>query len=99
MYKTLSFLLLSTLLVLDIGAQQPDPAAMASAYAQEAQQNAALMRQYSWKMRVEVTVKDETKPPKMYQMRFDADGKPQKTLLSAEERRNAASEAGFRRRR
>jgi hypothetical protein len=86
MYKTLSFLLLSSLLVLGIGAQQPDPAAMASAYGQDAQQNAALMRQYGWKMRVEVTVKDEIKPAKMYQMRFDADGKPQKTLLTAEKK-------------
>jgi len=86
MYKTLSFLLLSSLLVLGIGAQQPDPAAMASAYGQDAQQNAALMRQYGWKMRIEVTVKDEIKPPKIYQMRFDADGKPQKTLLTAEEK-------------
>ena len=76
MYRSLSFLLILTFLVLDAGAQ-PDPAAMASGYAQEAQQNAALMRQYSWKMRVEVTVKDETKPPKIYQMRFDVDGKPQ----------------------
>jgi hypothetical protein len=86
MYKTLSLLLFLSLPVLDIGAQQPDPAAMASAYGQDAQQNAALMRQYSWKMRVEVTVKDEIKPAKMYQMRFDADGKPQKTLLTAEEK-------------
>jgi len=85
MYKTLSFLLLLTFFVLGAGAQ-PDPVAMASGYAQEAQQNAALIRQYSWKMRIEVTVKDDTKPPKIYQMRFDADGKPQKTLLTAEEK-------------
>ena len=94
MYKTLSFLLLVSLPVLDIGAQQPDPVAMASAYAQDVQQNAVLMRQYSWKMRVEVTVKDEIKPPKIYQMRFDADGRPQKTLLTAEEKQK--KKRGFR---
>jgi len=85
MNKTLSCLLLLTFFILDIGAQS-DPVAMTSGYAQEAQQNASLIRQYSWKMRVEVTAKDEPRPPKLYQMRFDHDGKLQKTSLTAEEK-------------
>ncbi|MBP7866872.1 MAG: hypothetical protein KA419_13095 [Acidobacteria bacterium] len=66
-----------------VAAQSPDPAAMAGQYAANAKQNATVMRQYSWQMRVEVTLKGEPKPAQLYQMRFDADGKPQKTLLSA----------------
>ena len=66
-----------------IQAQKPDPAAMASQYAATAKQNAQLMRQYTWQMRTELTLKGEPKPAQLYQMRFDADGKPQKTLISA----------------
>ena len=62
---------------------QGDPGAMASQYAANAKANAALTRQYTWQMRVEVTLKGEPKPAQLYQMRFDVDGKPQKTLLSA----------------
>lgn len=64
-------------------AQGVDAAALASQYAANAKQNATLLRQYSWKMRVEPTVKGETKPPTVYQLRFDLDGKLQKTVLTA----------------
>jgi hypothetical protein len=64
-------------------AQGADPGAMASQYAANAKANAALTRQYTWQMRVEVTLKGEPKPAQLYQMRFDMDGKLQKTLLSA----------------
>jgi hypothetical protein len=63
-------------------AQTPDPASMARQYAVNARENATLMRQYIWQMRVEITLKGNTKPAQLYQMRFDADGKPQKTLLT-----------------
>jgi hypothetical protein len=62
---------------------QGDPGAMASQYAANAKANATLMRQYAWQMRIELTLKGEAKPAQLYQMRFDMDGKPQKTLLSA----------------
>ena len=62
---------------------QGDPGAMAGQYAANAKANAALMRQYPWQMRIELTLKGDVKPAQLYQMRFDADGKPQKTLLSA----------------
>lgn len=62
---------------------QGDPGAMASQYAANAKANAALMRQYTWQMRIELTLKGDVKPAQLYQMRFDADGKPQKTLLTA----------------
>ena len=64
-------------------AQGADPGALASQYAANAKQNATLLRQYSWKMRVEPTIKGETKPPTVYQLRFDLDGKLQKTVLTA----------------
>lgn len=63
--------------------QAPDPSAMAGQYAANAKKNAALMQKYTWKMRVELTVKGETKPAQLYQFRYDSSGKPQKTLLPA----------------
>jgi len=69
--------------VLPLLAQNADPGAMASQYAANAKQNAALTRQYMWQMRVEITLKGEAKPAQVYQMRFDVDGKLQKTLLTA----------------
>jgi len=78
-------LIVAVLLWLDVAvlAQGADPGAMASQYAANAKQNAAVTRQYAWQMRVEVTLKGEPKPAQLYQMRFDVDGKPQKTLLTA----------------
>jgi len=67
------------------GAQLPDPAAMAKRYAESARQNADLMKQYSWKMRVETTVDGKTRPAQIYQLRYDRDGKLQKTPLTAPE--------------
>jgi hypothetical protein len=63
--------------------QGPDAGALASDYAANAKQNATLMRSYMWKMRVELTLKGETKPASVYQLRYDLDGKLQKTLLTA----------------
>jgi len=65
-----------------VRAQGPDPAALAGQYAANAKQNATLMRSYMWKMRVELTLKGEVKPASVYQLRFDLDGKLQKTLLT-----------------
>ncbi len=62
---------------------QGDPGAMASQYAANAKANAALTRQYTWQMRVEITLKGDTKPAQLYQMRYDMNGSLQKTLLTA----------------
>ena len=64
-------------------AQGPNAGAMAEKYAQNARANAALMRQYSWQMRVAVTYKDKPESPALYQMNWAPDGTLQKTLLSA----------------
>jgi len=66
-------------------AQAQDPAAMAKQYAESAKLNAEMMTQYSWKMRVELTLDKETKPAQIYQLRYDADGKLQKTQVTATE--------------
>jgi len=64
-------------------AQTTNPGAMADQYAASARKNAELTRHYTWQMRIALTVKGDPKPASLYQMRFDAEGKLQKTLLSA----------------
>jgi hypothetical protein len=63
-------------------AQSTDMKAMAQQFGQSAKANAAALRMYSWKMRVEVTLKGDAKPAKLFAMRFDPDGKVQKTALT-----------------
>lgn len=65
-------------------AQSSDMKALAQQFGQSAKQNAAALRMYAWTMRVEVTVKDDTKPAKLFAMRFDQDGRIQKTQLTAD---------------
>jgi hypothetical protein len=65
-------------------AQSADMKAMAQQFGQSAKANAAALRMYSWKMRVEVTLKGDTKPAKLFAMRFDADGKVEKTALTVD---------------
>jgi hypothetical protein len=64
--------------------QSPDRAAAAQKFGQAAKANASALRQYAWQMRVEVTHKGEPKPAKLYAMRFDVDGKVEKTELTAQ---------------
>ena len=83
--KSLQSATLALLVTLSAGtanAQSQDMKAMAQQFGQSAKANAAALRIYSWKMRVEVTLKGDTKPAKLYAMRFDANGVPQKTLLN-----------------
>ena len=56
--------------------------AMAQQFGQSAKANAAALRMYTWQMRVEVTLKGDPKPAKLYAMRFDSNGVIQKTLLN-----------------
>jgi hypothetical protein len=83
--RPLGVLVASALVVTTAHAQAPDPAKIASAYATHAQENAKLMRQYSWQERIQLTVKGEAKDPVLYQMNYDASGKLQKTEISAAE--------------
>ncbi len=55
---------------------------MAQQFGESAKANAAALKAYSWKMRVEVTVNDQTKPAKLFAMRFDQSGRVQKTELT-----------------
>jgi hypothetical protein len=74
------------LLAAFVTAQTPDErAAIAKKFAASAQANAAALKAYSWQMRIAVTLKGDPKPPKLYQMRFDMDGKIEKTELTAEQ--------------
>ena len=67
-----------------LSAQSPDLAAKIQKFGEGAKANAAALKAYSWKQRVQVTLKGEAKPAKLYQMRYDVDGKLQKTALTAE---------------
>jgi hypothetical protein len=63
--------------------QSPDLSAMARKFGESAKANGAALKNYSWKMRVEVSLKGEPRPAKLYAMRFDLNGKTQKTELTA----------------
>lgn len=67
-----------------VTAQSPDLAAKVQKFGESAKANAAALKAYSWKQRVQVTLKGEPKPAKLYQMRYDVDGKLQKTALTAD---------------
>src|SRR3954449_8816815 len=45
--------------------------------------NAQALRQYGWKSRTEIKLKGESKNVKLEQVRYDADGKLQKTPIGA----------------
>ena len=63
-------------------AQKPDAMDLVKKYSESAKKNIALMMKYSWKMRIQLTIKGESKDPILYHMRFDTDGKLQRTLLT-----------------
>jgi hypothetical protein len=81
--KSMVSLVILGVFVFALWGQKPDAVEMVKKYSEAAKTNGALMRQYSWKMRIEVTIKGDTKKPMIYLMRFDLDGKLQKTLLTA----------------
>ncbi len=82
MRKINSILLIIIISAIVLIAQEHDPAKMATQYAESAKQNAMLLRQYSWKMRIEVIQQGETKSTTVYQMRFDLDGNLQQTAIT-----------------
>src|SRR3954454_24754814 len=83
--KSLYSAVLAALFVLHAGsaaAQSQDMKALAQQFGQSAKQNAMALRMYAWQMRVEITLKGEPKPAKLFAMRFDPDGVVQKTALN-----------------
>jgi hypothetical protein len=84
MNRAMTVVWASSLLWILALAQPPEMATAAKKFGASAKANAAELKQYSWTMRVGVTLKGEPKPPKVYTMRFDLDGKLQKTQLSAD---------------
>ena len=78
-------------------AQKPDPAQMALQYSRAAEQNAEMLARYGWKMRTEVSLEvgGETRQVvKLYEVRIDLDGRPQKTELTASPALPEPSKAG-----
>jgi hypothetical protein len=81
--KTTALICLAALSAVVAASQATDPAAMAQKFGASAKANAAALRPYTWQMRVAITLKGEPKPPKLYAMRYDVDGKLEKTELTA----------------
>ncbi len=71
--------------------QQMEKQQKMQALAQSTKENAQLLKQYTWKMRTEIQQKGEVKGVKLDQVRFDIDGKPQLTPLSAPSERKQAA--------
>ena len=68
-------------------------------FAQAQKENAAALRQYTWKTRTEIKMKGESKSVKLEQVRYDFDGKLQKTPIDGAPQPPAQEEAGRRGRR
>jgi hypothetical protein len=62
-----------------------DPAQMQQAYLQQRQQTARALRQYEWKSRTETQVNDKTSDTSLFLVRYDPEGKQQKTRIGGEE--------------
>jgi hypothetical protein len=67
-----------------VAAQTPDERAAIAKKSPSRRRRTPLRSRHSWQMRVAVTAKGDAKPPKLYAMRFDMDGKIEKTELTAE---------------
>jgi hypothetical protein len=77
--------------------QVSDPGQVALRYSEVQRKNAAAMRQYNWKSRLEYQVEGETKVMKLNLVRFDQDGKLEKTEIGGES--NVKKKSGLRGRR
>jgi hypothetical protein len=69
--------------------QSVDPAKFAAVQ----KENAQKLRAYTWKQRLELQLKGETKKVLLNQMRYDVDGKQQKTPLGTGEPQQPAAQA------
>jgi len=66
-------------------------------FAQAQQQNKEALKQYTWKSRTELKMKGESKNVTLEQMRYDLDGKLQKTPLTGGAEQQAEETGGRRR--
>ncbi len=65
-------------------------------FAQAQKENSAALKQYTWKSRTEIKMKGESKSVKLEQVRYDLDGKQQKTPIGEPPQQQAQEEAGRR---
>ncbi len=65
-------------------------------FAQAQKENSAALKQYTWKSRTEIKVKGESKNVKVEQVRYDLDGKQQKTQIGEPPQQGAQQETGRR---
>ena len=68
-------------------------------FAQAQKENGAALKQYTWKSRTELKLKGESKNVKLEQVRYDIDGKLQKTDIGAPAPEQAEQQKGRRGRR
>lgn len=66
-------------------------------FAQAQKENSAALRQYTWKSRTEIKLKGESKSVKVEQVRYDLDGKQQKTSIGQQPQQEAQEQASRRR--
>src|SRR3990170_7632950 len=63
-------------------------------FAQAQKDNGAALRQYTWKTRTEIKMKGESKSVKLEQVRYDVDGKLEKTPIDGAPQPPAKEETG-----
>ncbi len=66
-------------------------------FAQAQKENGAALKQYTWKSRTEMKMKGESKSVKLEQVRYDLDGKQQKTAIGEPQKQQAQQGGGGRR--
>ena len=81
-FRSAAVALLCASLASVASAQSTEMKAMAQEFGQSAKANAQALRMYTWNMTVTVTLKGDTKPAKLFAMRFGPDGKIEKTVLT-----------------
>jgi hypothetical protein len=69
--------------------------ALRAEFVQAQQANAAALREYTWKSRTELSLKGEVKSVTLEQVRYDLDGRRQKTRIGGSAEPSAASAARF----
>lgn len=68
-------------------------------FARAQKENSAALKQYTWKSRTEIKMKGESKSVKVEQVRYDLDGKQQKTQIGEPAQQQSQQESGRRGRR
>ena len=68
-------------------------------FAKAQKENSAVLKQYTWKSRTEIKMKGESKSVTVEQVRYDLDGKQQKTPIGEPPQQEAQQESGRRGRR